>query len=157
MEKILTMLGEIKGFLSGAKAAADQAIADAGEKIKTLTAAVAEGLKTIEARDATIKELTAANAKLSASASANEQAAKDAAAKLTEEAKRTDATLSAMGVDPKTIPAAGAAPQQASGTGMAKLKEWDAIADPAAKTTFYRKHKAEIDSAFKAIEGRLKL
>ncbi len=148
MEKILAMLGEIKGLFS-AKASTDQALIESLATVKDLQSKIAEQGKAIEAHAATVADM---NKQIATAKAEKQTAEKDAAAKVEAENKRTDDVLAAVGADPKTIPAAPATPKSPGAStkaGSKILDEYAAITDSTANVIFFNKHKEEIRAAIR--------
>lgn len=122
------------------ESATDKELAEA----KRLLAASTTQNTTLEAQLAeAAKKITDLEAALTAKTSE--------ATKLTEDLKaagnKVDTTLAAMGVDPKTIPAAPPAAGKPQGEEL--LTKWNAITDPYARRDFYLKHKDELSAIYK--------
>lgn len=112
------------------KAATEEALAlakDASDKLATATSDLA-------ARDAKILSLTADLEKAQGQVNAHGTEIKTLTDKLAAEAKRTDETLAALGVDPKTIPAAPAPKAAAKTLNRAAFSQLS----PSEKSTFCR-------------------
>ncbi|MDD5350732.1 MAG: hypothetical protein PHQ12_11025 [Chthoniobacteraceae bacterium] len=143
MDKILLALAELKNFLT-AKAENETKVAAAQADLVVAQGLLATAAAELSARDTTVATLTAelatANAALVASAAtvATLTAAKDTAT------TKADETLAALGVDPKTIPAA---PGQAAAAAVNVSAQLDAIKDPTARTVFFRANKAALRAA----------
>jgi hypothetical protein len=116
MDKILLALAEMKlkmeNYFAAKPAAAtdDPAIKSLETQLAMSASLLSVATADLAARDATVATLTADLATAKTSLATALAANTDLTAKLATEAKRVDETLAALGVDPKTIPAAPAAP-----------------------------------------------
>lgn len=148
MDKILLALAALgtkfDNFLASnaTRAENEPKLKEASDLLAAAKGEMAAAATAIADRDATIAKLTAdlaaATEKLTASATA-------AAAALVTEAKRTDETLAALGVDPKSIPAPSAAGSTV--TANALVAQLNAITDPVKRTQFFRANKQAIYAA----------
>jgi small-conductance mechanosensitive channel len=157
----MTILAQIKQALSemgfkaqpeinSLRAELDQATTKLAAAETDLQAQLAAKDTTVAERDATIKELTAKLETAQGEVNAKGTEIKTLTEKADKAEKKADETLAALGVDPKSIPAApAAAGSPATGNSQAdKLwAQYNALTDPGARTQFWRKNSA----AMKAI------
>jgi hypothetical protein len=94
---------------------------------------------TIATRDASIETLKASLEKITNDATATAAELTKLKAEMEAEKTRTDTTLAAAGVDPKTIPA-----ETPAATGGSVIEKLSAIEDPRERAVFFQQHKAEI-------------
>jgi Tfp pilus assembly protein FimV len=114
MEKILALLGDIKGFFTGASDKLDKVVA-AEERVKALTAELATTKTESSGKDAQISELT-----VKLNAAKTEVACRDTEittlkAAVETEKNRANAVIAAQGLSPELTPAAGVSEAGATG------------------------------------------
>jgi Tfp pilus assembly protein FimV len=152
MATLTETLARLMGFVDKAEAsmAAAKDVEATKARVVELENLVEAAKKTLDLRATQIADLTAqlekANSDLAAKAKEveAEKAATEAAT------KKADETLAALGVDPKTIPApTPEKPVGMSSEGEKFIAQMDSIEDSAERTAFYRKHKAQIDAAYR--------
>ncbi|MDD5350811.1 MAG: hypothetical protein PHQ12_11425 [Chthoniobacteraceae bacterium] len=147
MDKILLALAELKNFLT-AKADNETKVATAQASLATAQGDLASANTLLVVRDATIAKLTADLATANGALTASTAALATVTAAAATETQRTDETLAALGVDPKTIPAA-AAPGAKKSENSAVVEAYNAITHPGDRIAFYRKNKTAIDATFR--------
>ncbi len=144
-------IGRATGFFDKAEKnlTSEETLAASKAEIEQLKLKVQENEAAASVAKASYEAVKAENAVFLKELADAKALAKTASEKVDIEIKRTDSTLSAMGVDPNTIPAQAPAKTDGVSANDKILAQYAAIKDPIQNVIFYRKNKEEIKAAMR--------